>query len=343
MGTQVVEGGALSWRTRVEGGMRRRGAIAVVAAVLVTAASGCGSGTTTVVKTVTTPAPSPPVKLVLARHDPEAPQHESGAQEEARNGCRTLGGGRVKTILLRSETAGCYRVAPRNRLLFVNETGLGPERGEPNPVAVQLGDYRATIGVGKSALFPPVGTYLRLGLHLVYTNATVQRPSIQVLPEGCSFDHTKPGESLCFAPGAPPCRSSALGIHAGRGGAAAGTDYEHLLIVNRSGRTCTLAGFPRVTPVDAAGRPLDAPFPTSDHATTMSGNHPRTIALEPGAIATFEMNSGTATNFPRSTCRPRKAAALEVTIPGAGGPPLPLPSGLEICADETNVSVGRIE
>lgn len=75
----------------------------------------------------------------------------------------------------------------------------------------------------------------------------------------------------------------------------------------------------------------------------MSGDHPRTIALEPGAAATLEMNSGAAANFPRSTCRPRKAATLEVTIPGAGGPPLSLPFGLEICAGATNVRVGRIE
>jgi Protein of unknown function (DUF4232) len=322
--------------------MRRVGAIAAVAALLVVGAAGCG-GTTTVTRTVTTPAPSPVETLVLARHDPEAPQHESGSHEEGTN-CRTLGGGRVKTIPLRSTTAGCYRIVPRDRLLFVNETGIGPDHGEPNPVEVQVGDYRASIGVGKSALFQaPVGDYLRLGLHLVYTDATVQRPSIQVLPEGCSFDHTKPGESLCFAPGAPPCRSTGLAIHAGRGGAAAGTDYEHLLVANRSGRTCTVAGFPRVTPIDAAGGPVGPPFPTSAGTTTMSGNHPRTIALEPGAAATFEMNSGAAANYPRSTCHPRKAASLEVTIPGAGGPPLSLHSGLEICAGEINVSVGRIE
>lgn len=250
--------------TGVDEGMGRVGAIVAVTAMLVLLVAGCGGGThtTTVVRTVTTPGRPPVRQLVLARHDPEAPQHESGAHEEGTNGCRTLGGGRVKTIPLRSTAAGCYRVAPRDRLLFVNETGIGPDLGEANPVEVQLGDYRASIGIGKSALFQdPVGTYLRLGLHLAYTDATVQRPSIQVLPEGCSFDPTKPGESLCFAPGAPPCRSSALAIHAGGAGAAAGTDYEHLLIVNRSGRTCTVAGFPRVTSVDAAGRPVGARFP----------------------------------------------------------------------------------
>jgi hypothetical protein len=318
--------------------MRRTGAIAAVAALLVLGATGCGGGTTTVLRTVTTPGHPPIRKLSLAHRDPEAPRVEPGHRPHSEAGCVEPGGGRVKTIYLRSEGETCVRVAPRDRLLFVDATGSG------GGAEVSVGSYQAYIGIGGSALFPaPVGTYLGQGSHRARTGADATAPWVLVLPEGCQVKETRPGESLCFAAGAPPCPSSALALHAGRGGAGLGTYYGHTLLVNRSDRTCSVSGLPQVTPIDAAGREIRAPFETDGHTTTMSGNHPRTITLEPGAAATFEMNSGTAANYPRSSCHPRKAATLEVAIPGAGGPPLSLPSGLEVCASRVNVSVGRIE
>jgi Protein of unknown function (DUF4232) len=324
--------------------MARVGAIVVLVAMLMGAVAGCGGGsghTTTVRRTVTIPFHSPVRRLSLAHRDPDSARVEAGRRLHSEAGCTRSPGGRVKAIELRSEGETCVRVSPHDLLLFV-DTVRDPE---PEPVEVSAGPYTSYAPSGGSTLIPaPVGTYLGPGLHRVETGADATAPLVLVLPEGCQVADTSPGESLCFAGHRPPCRSSDLAVHAGRGGAGAGTFYGHVLLVNRSARTCAVSGFPEVTPLDATGRPLGRPFPTSIHTKTIGGgDHPPTIDLEPGAAAVFGMNSGTAANYSRPACRPRKAATLRVTIPGAGGPPLSLPSGLEICTKGADVSVGRIE
>src|SRR5262249_31763344 len=42
----------------------------------------------------------------------------------------------------------------------------------------------------------------------------------------------------------PPCRARQLAGRAGRGGPAAGTVYQEVALINRSGRPCTLSGGP---------------------------------------------------------------------------------------------------
>ncbi len=327
--------------------MLRVGAVAAVTTVLALLAAGCGGGsggTVMVVRTVTTPSRPRVQSLSLAQRVPEAPRIERGHRPDSEVGCPEPRGGQVKAVYLRSEGETCVRVAPRDRLLFVNAVEFGPGGEEPGGVEVNAGPYRGDARVGRPALFTaPVGTYLGLGSHRVGTSADATEPRVLVLPEGCQVKETRPGESLCFAAGAPPCRSSELAIRAGQGGAGAGTYYGHPVLVNRSHRVCAVAGFPQVTPVDAAGQPLAPPFPTSRYASINGGVHPRRIVLEPGAAAVFAMNTGTAANYSRSACHPRKPASLEVRIPGAGGPPLSLPPGEEICATGTNVNIGPIE
>lgn len=329
------------------GAMSRAAAIMAMVALLALSGAGCGvgGGTRTVVRTVTTPAKPPAQRLSLAHRDPEAPRIEPGHRPHNEVGCVEPRGGRIKTVYLRAEGETCVRVSPRDRLLFVNAVDVGPGGAEPEPVEVDAGPYSAYAPTDGSALFgPPVGTYLAPGSHRVETGADAIAPRVLVLPEGCQVSDTRPGESLCFAGRRPPCRGAELAVHSGRGGAGAGTYYGHVLLINRSGRTCTVSGFPQVTPLDAAGRPLARPFPTSVDTTMIdAGNHPRTITLEPGAAAIFEMNTGDAANYSRSACHPRKAPTLAVRIPEAGGPPLTFPYGFEICEAGGNVSVGRIE
>src|SRR6202020_1434923 len=81
--------------------------------------------------------------------------------------------------------------------------------------------------------------------HRAQTSADATAPLVLVLPEGCQVKDTEPGESLCFAAGAPPCHAAGLALHQGRGGAGLGTYYGHVLLVNRSARTCSVAGYPR--------------------------------------------------------------------------------------------------
>lgn len=324
--------------------MRARVAIAAVATLLALGVAGCGGGsghTTTVTRTVTVPVPSPAGTLSLARRDRDAPRIEPGHRPRSEAGCVEPRGGHVKTIYLRPEGETCVRVAPRDRLLFADAVVPGEE---PGGIEVRAGPYRGYGRIGGSVLIPAaVATYLAPGLHRVHTAADVTAPLVLVLPEGCQVADTKPGESLCFAGHRPPCTAPGLAVHAGRGGAGLGTSYVRYLLLNRSGQVCTVSGFPRVTPLDAADHPLSPPFPTSDSTTVMEGDHPKLITLEPGAAAVFEINTGTAANYPPSSCLPKKATSLKVRIPGAGSPRLSVPYEVEICTRRADVSVGRIE
>lgn len=316
----------------------------MAAGVLVLVVAGCGGGATTVVRTVTTPAWPPRGRLSLAHRDPEAPRVEPGHRPRSEAGCVEPRGGRVKAVVLRSAGETCARVAPRDRLLFVNAVGVGHGPGEPEPIEVDAGPFSAYAPTEGSAVFAaPVGTYLALGLHRVETTAGATAPLVLVLPEGCRVKDTRPGESLCFAGHRPPCKASDLRVRTARGGAGLGTYYGHDLLVNRSARVCTVSGFPHVVPLDSRGRPVVPKIPARPSATTMSGNHPRTIALEPGAAATFEINTTAAANYSRSACLPRKAATLRIHIPGAGSGTLSVPYGMELCSTGSNATVGRIE
>jgi hypothetical protein len=315
---------------------------AAVATLLALLATGCGAGTTTVQRTVTvtTQAPRAPQSLIYARRTLEGARRELGERVSPR-GCAQAPGGRVKTVHVYSVISTCVRVSPRDRLLFINSTGIGRDHREPNPVEISLGAYSAFIGIGQSALFPaPAGSYLRLGLHEADTSASAQQPSVLVLPEGCAIEDPKPGEGLCFATGAPPCPSPSVKVRVGRTGIATGTIYQPFDLVNDSSRTCSVSGFPRVVAVDAAARPIGPPG-TADHLlTTMSGNHPKTIALTPGGVAIFEMRYGEALNLPQP-CGIRKARALRIAITPSG-PPQTVPYQMELCRRQS-FDVGRIE
>jgi hypothetical protein len=320
-----------------------------ISALLALVAVGCGGGASTVQKTVTAAAQSPVQNLVLAHRIPEAPRLEPGEHLQSASGCSQVGGGRVKTIYVWPDAEHCIRVTPGDRLLFVNFTGFGPDQRDANPVELSLGGYEARIGLGQSALFEaPAGSYLARGLHRTNTHADAPAPSVMVLPEGCAIPNhglgrgapLPPGEGLCFLEGASRCPGSKLRVRVGRTGAAAGTVYQRFEVVNRFHRTCTVSGFPRLLAVDAHGRSLGPPAQRDPLLSTMSGDHPKVIVLEPGGIATFEMNYGEAVNY-SPDCGPRTSAALLVTLPD-GESSHRVPYRFERCRRQ-GFNVGRIE
>jgi hypothetical protein len=126
-------------------------------------------------------------------------------------------------------------------------------------------------------------------------------------------------------------------------GPGAGTYYGKFLHVNRSDSVGAVSGFPQVTPTSAEGWPLSAAFTSGQTREIGAPDSPQEIDLEPGAAAFFAMDPGEVANYSRSICLPRQAATLRMAIPGTGGPPLSLRSGLEVCTRRSNVSVGRIE
>ena len=320
-----------------------------ILALLALAAGGCGGGASTVQKTVTVSARSPVQELILAHRAREATRLEPGEHVQSASGCSREHGGRVKTIHVYSDVGHCIRVEPRDRLLFINSTGIGPDRREPNEVVISLGSYEARIGPSQSALFTaPAGTYLARGLHRTNTHADAPAPLVMVLPEGCAIPNhglgrgapLPPGEGLCFLEGAPRCPGSKLRVREARTGVAAGTVYQALEIVNRFHRTCTVSGFPRLQALDANGRRIGPSAEPDPALTTMTGNHPRVIVLEAGGVATFEMNYGEAANY-SPDCRPRESAALLIAVPGARSS-LRVPYRFERCPRQ-DFNVGRIE
>jgi hypothetical protein len=137
------------------------------------------------------------------------------------------------------------------------------------------------------------------------------------------------------------CDRSKLSVRAGRTGLAAGTVYQRFEVVNRSGQTCTASGVPRVIAVDRHGRPIGPPATHEPALSTMTGEHPKVIVLEPGGIATFEMRYGEAANF-SPPCEERWSTALRVAIPP--GPPASVPYRMERCPNGVQgFGVGRVE
>ena len=92
------------------------------------------------------------------------------------------------------------------------------------------------------------------------------------------------------------------------GGAAAGSTYDPLRFTN-FGTACTLRGFPGVSAIDLSGRQVGKAA-SRDRAVGS-----RLVALARGATAKAVLQITDVHNFPRSTCRPVKAAGLRVYPP----------------------------
>jgi hypothetical protein len=146
-----------------------------------------------------------------------------------------------------------------------------------------------------------------------------------------------------------PCPSAALAVRNGRSGAAAGTIYMAVEVTNRSNRTCTLAGFPRVTAIDAGGHQLGAPArrdPLLKLVEAPGAPSSRGVAaLSPHHTAAFQMRFVEAADYPASACNARTATHLRIALPGAAGSH-DVPLRFERCVTKHGGSawgVGRIE
>jgi hypothetical protein len=124
---------------------------------------------------------------------------EPGRQSLPASPCGTFGENGTTTIHIFPEAAHCARVGPGERLLFVNDTGIGPQHEEAAAVRVLVGDYELWIGPHGSGLIPaPVETYLGHGSHRVRI-AGAPGATILLLPPGCAMHPpAAPGEEPCF-------------------------------------------------------------------------------------------------------------------------------------------------
>jgi hypothetical protein len=184
------------------------GGIALVAAVL--ALGGCGGGdgapgATDLRKTEDRPGHEPaavrqpPARRTVLAHRLGPARIEPGTQMLPARPCSEIGTNGTATVHAFSDAPPCVRVAPGERLRFVNDTGLGPRHEGATAVRILVGDYELSIGPHGSGLVPaPVETYLGRGAHRVRMTGA-RGATVLLLPRVCAIrPPAAPGEELCF-------------------------------------------------------------------------------------------------------------------------------------------------
>jgi hypothetical protein len=114
--------------------------------------------------------------------------------------------------------------------------------------------------------------------------------------------------------GPPSCASSALRASLGRGSGAAGSAYYPVELINVSGSTCTLYGYPGVSFVTRIGGSQIGAAARQDHTFAR-----RLVTLAPGATAHAQLQVVDAENFPAAECGLVTAHWLKVFPPGQFG------------------------
>jgi len=145
-------------------------------------------------------APSrPPIPSTVAGHRLGPTRVEQGTQRLPASPCATVGEDGTTEVHLFSDAPHCIRGGPVERLLFVNDTGIGPQHAGAAAVRVLVGDYELWIEPRGSGLIrAPVETYLGRGSHPVRV-AGAPGATVLVLPPVCAMHPpTAPGEELCF-------------------------------------------------------------------------------------------------------------------------------------------------
>ena len=138
----------------------------------------------------------------------------------------------------------------------------------------------------------------------------------------------------------PPCSTSGLVIWSnnGAGGGTAGSVYYKVRFTNLSGQTCTLAGYPRVSAVNLAGKRVGS------SAQQEAGQQPKLVKLTQGATATAILRAADPGNFSPSVCHEVTAAGLRVSPPGQSDSKLvPLPFATCSRAGQDTLSVGVVK
>jgi hypothetical protein len=177
------------------------GGFAVVAAVLTIV--GCGGGSDGAIgtggETVREAAARSPAPQTVVGHRLGPARVEPGRQSLPASPCATFGRHGTTEVHIFSDAPHCTRVGPGERLLFVNDTGIGPQHAGATAIRVRVGNYAVRIEPRGKGLIPaPVATYLGRGSHLVQT-AGGRGATILVLPPDCAIrPPAAPGEELCF-------------------------------------------------------------------------------------------------------------------------------------------------
>ncbi len=146
-----------------------------------------------------TAPPRSPARRTFVGHRLGSARVEPGEQHLPARPCGTFGRNQTTAVHIFSDTGNCVRVKPGERLLFVNDTGIGPQHAGAAAIRVLVGNYELWIGPHESGLIrAPVETYLGHGSHRVRI-AGAPGATILLLPPVCAMHPpAAPGEELCF-------------------------------------------------------------------------------------------------------------------------------------------------
>jgi hypothetical protein len=146
-----------------------------------------------------TAPPRPRARRAAAGHRLGPARVEPGTQSLPASPCGTFGKHGTTTVHIFPDAPHCARVAPGERLRFVNDTGIGPQHAGAAAVRVLVGDYELWLGPHEHGLIrAPVETYLGRGSHRVRI-AGAPGATVLLLPPVCAMRRpVAPGEELCF-------------------------------------------------------------------------------------------------------------------------------------------------
>jgi hypothetical protein len=194
------------------------------------------------------------------------------------------------------------------------------------PVAVAVAAAGAIAGCsGSSNEGSPPPTISSTPSHHHHHPTATPSPSVTVTvttssPPPASLSPTTPQAVTA-------CATSQLSLSLGQSQGAAGTTYTPIVLTNQGSVSCRLTGYPGVSFLDASGAQV------GPSAARTSG-HVRTVTLSAHGSASAMLQQSEPGNYPRSSCKPKQAKALEVYPPDQTAA-LTATDHVEVCSTST--------
>jgi hypothetical protein len=168
-----------------------------------------------------------------------------------------------------------FRLRPAAAALFVGSALLLAGCGQPGPGA---GTAPASAGPAGSASPSPSAPAPE-------TESGAGSETASSSPEASSNAPAGTDDSSCSA------GQLSAAIETEPGGGAAGSVYRTLVVTNTGDKSCTLAGYPGVSYVDAKGKQVGAPADRDPDAITV------TVTVAPGGTASAQLRQTNAQNY----------------------------------------------
>lgn len=142
--------------------------------------------------------------------------------------------------------------------------------------------------------------------------STTAPGTVAVTPTTSGVATATPTVSRTTSPAAsaPTCRTSQLSLRLGKGGVAAGTAYQPIVLTNHGSSTCALRGYPGVAfAASTGGQVGSAASRNPQQAVT-------TILITPDSSASALLGIADYRNYPPRECLSHPVSGLRVYPPG---------------------------